>query len=419
MSALAAFALTTLTVHFGSPVGSPPAPADLVKKLGDKSFKIRHDAAYQLVRQGSAAVPALMDGTRDPDPEVSERCRLLLPQAEALERNEKLTELLRDPAAAPPKGLAGLEQFLKITGDSRVAREVYAELMGIFFEGMEAREKDAKKAGEIFQQFCDEAYARYRASIQTGRYSPDAAYNTPADITFFYVMAGDTRLKQSGLRNSGRGQILLNGTKVQTGLTSGERAPVMKKLFLHWLENEPESYMQSRGFQLAAQAKLPEALPIAVKLLEKKDQLGNSYGKAQIMTTLVGLATKDHIRLVEPYLTNKDVVTTVNFGNGKQTTVQLRDVAMGVCVQLAGQKPLDYGFDTSQFGGGFSPSSYIYYGFSDDKSRDDAHAKWKDWATKNLKPDGKTPEAKTGEGPKKVDGKVPAGTSPKLPVEKK
>ena len=389
MSALTSLALAAV---LGVPTGPPPAPAELVKKLGDRSFRVRHEAASLLVSQGSAAVKALTDGIKDTDPEVSERCRLLLPQAEALERTEKLSQLLRDPPVAPPKGLAGLEQFLKITGDSRPARETYAELMGIYFKAMEAREKDPKAAADEFRQFCDEAYARYRASIQTGRYSPDAVYNTPADITFFFVFAGDPKLDKTNVRNMGRSYVLLNGTKVQTSMTTGDRAGVMKKLFLNWLENEPDSYMQSRGFQLAAQAKLPEALPIAVKLLEKKDN--NPFGKAQIMTTLIGLGTRDHIRLMEPYMTEKGQVTTVNFGNGRQTTVQLRDVAMGVSVQLAGQKPTEFGFDGTQFGGGNFPNSYIYYGFTDDKARDDAHAKWKEWATKNLKPDGKAAEAK-------------------------
>lgn len=400
MSALATLALTAL---LGLPPGAASPQADLVKKLGDKSFRVRHEAALQLVRQGGAAVPALLDGTKDSDPEVSDRCRLLLPQAEALGRAEKLDLLLRDPAAPPPKGLAGLDHFLKVTGDTKPAREMYVELMGFHFKAMEAREKDPKAAANEFRQFCDEAYARYLASTQTGRYSPDAAYNSPADITLYFVLAGDPKLDKVGVRNSGRAFVLLNGTKVPAGLTTGDRAPAMKKLFLNWLENESDPNMQSRGFQLAAQTKLPETLPIAVRLLQKSGAA--AYTKAQIMTTLVGLATAEHIKLMEPYLTDETQVTSVNFGNGKQTTVQLRDVAMGVSVQLAGQKPLDYGFDVSQFNGAFMPSSYMYYGFSDDKERQAAHLKWKEWAGKNLKAGEKAPDPKTAPPAAKGPGK--------------
>jgi HEAT repeat protein len=382
---MSALITLTLAAAVGSPSSpsTPPTPADLVQKLGDKSFRVRHEAANLLVRHGSAAVAALTEGMKHTDPEVSERCRLLLPQAEALERTEKLAQLLADPTAPPPKGLAGLDQFLKITGDSKNAREVYAELMGIFFKAMELREKDPKAAAEEYRQFCDEAYARYRAAMQAGRYTPDAAYSSPADLTFFYVFSGDPRLDKNTTRAFGRNYVLLNGTRAQTSLTTGERSPVMRKLFLNWLENDPDTNLQSRGFQLAAQAKMPEALPIAVKLLQKKES--NQFGKAQVMTTLAGLGTKEHIKLLEPYLSDAAQVTSVNFGNGRQTTVQLRDVAMGVSVQLAGQKPNDFGFDGSQFGGANFPSSYIYFGFTDDKARDDAHAKWKDWAAKNLK----------------------------------
>jgi hypothetical protein len=69
-------------------------------------------------------------------------------------------------------------------------------------------------------------------------------------------------------------------------------------------------------------------------------------------------------------------------------SIQIRDVAMGVSVQLAGQKFADFGFDTTRFGGGVA--YYYNYGFpaeadgKESKSREEAHAKWKEWAKKNL-----------------------------------
>jgi len=157
MSALASL---LLTVVLGLPTPAAPAPdgrlRELIKKLGDKSYRVREDAARELLRRGPAAVAALTAGTKDADLEVSERCRQLLPVAASLERNEKLAALLKDPSAPPPKGLAGLDRFLKIAGDSKAARELYAEMMGVHHRTIETAEKDPREAAEQYRQFSDE-----------------------------------------------------------------------------------------------------------------------------------------------------------------------------------------------------------------------------------------------------------------------
>jgi len=398
MSVLLTF---TFTVLVGAPT-PPPAPADaklndLVRKLGDKSYRNRETAARELLRRGSASVAVLTQGTKDADPEVSERCRQLLPQAAALERNEKIGLLLNDPSAPPPKGLAGLERFLKVTGDDKAAREMYAEMLAIHHRTIEMAETDARAAAEQYREFCDDAYNRWQTAARTGRYSYDNMFSTRADMTFFLFLSGDSRVRKNDA-GVNRSSILLNGNQIATAITGKDGNLAMRKLFLDWLENEPQTYLQQRGFQLAAQANVKEALPIVVRLLEKPGK--DTYGKAQIMTALVKLGSKEHIKLLDRYLSDSSELTSINFGNGQVLKVQVRDVAMGVQLQLAGEKMTDYGFD-NRFGGGWQ--SYHYYGFGDDKARDEAHAKWKEWSKKNLKTDdkkadvGKTPQSQPAE----------------------
>jgi hypothetical protein len=373
-----------------TPATSPGDPKlqELVHQLGSKSYRQREDAARQLLQQGATAVAVLNEGTKDSDPEVSERCRQLLPMAAAKERDEKLAAFLKDPTAAPPKGLAGAERFLKITGDDKAARAMYAEMLSLHHAILEAAETDATKAGELYRQFCDEAYSRWYAGTRTGRYSYDNIFASNADVVFFLFMSGDTRVRKND-GNANRSSIFFNGTQITKAISDGkDGSPAVRKIFLDWLENEPQSYLQQRGFQLAANANLKEALPVALKLLDKKDPNNNNYGKAQIMISLAKLGTKEHIPLLEKYLEDKTNIGTVNFGNGLPMSVQIRDVAMGISVLLAGQKLNDFGFDT-RFGGG-TPTSYYYFGFPEEpgakenKLREDAHVKWKEWAKKNL-----------------------------------
>ena len=382
MSLLAA---TFLAAVLGAPA-DPPAPIDekltaLVHKLGDRSYRVREAAARDLLRLGSAAVSALGNGMADADPEVSERCRQLMPMAASIDRNEKLATLLKDPAAPPPKGLAGLDRFLKVTGDDKAARELYAEMLGIHYRAIEAADKDPKDGGRELKDFCEEAYSRWQSEVRNGRYSYDNIFATRADVSLFFFLASDTRIARDSAALN-RASVLLYSTRINKSLTGTEASPAVRKLFLEWLTNEPLPHMQQRGFQIAAQAGMKEALPVAIKILQKKDQ--QPYNAAQAMTSLVRLGDKDTVKILVPYMADKSNVGSVNFGNGPMHTIQLRDVAMGVAVQLSGQKPAEFGFDTRN-GGIATGSSYIYYGFPDDKSRDEAHQKWKDFAVKNAK----------------------------------
>lgn len=411
MSTLAALLLAAV---LGLPTPSTaPAPdgrlQELVRKLGDKSYRVREDAARELLRRGPAAVAALTAGTKDTDLEVSERCRQLLPVAASLERNEKLAALLKDPSAPPPKGLAGLERFLKEVGDDKTARELYAEMMAIHHRTIETAEKNPRDASEQYRQFCDEAYTRFQSGARTGRYSYDNLFTGRADITFFLFISADKRVRnfENGMNQA---YVFLYGNQITKAVSEKDGTPAMRKLFLHWLENEPQSYMQQRAFQVAAQANIKEALPVVLRMLAKKDQ--DHYSKVQVMPALIKLGNKDHMKVLEPYLADKTEVTTINFGNGDQLSVQVRDVAMGVQVRLAGQKMTDFGFD-NRFGGG-DGMSYHYYGFRTDQARDEAHAKWKEWATKNL---GKEPEKK-GPADKKEPGDAKVETKPTTPAKK-
>lgn len=399
MSIGAVLALASVIGAPTPPAPSPTAkPEELIRLLGDKSYRVREVAARELIRRGSAVVAALTAATKDADPEVSERARQILPQVAAVERDEKLAQLIKNPTAPPPKALAGLERFLKATGDTKEARELYAEMMAKHHRTIEAAEKDPKTAAEQFADFANEAYQKWQTGARTGRYSYDNLFAGRADITFFLFLSGDKRLHNFD-PGTARSSILINGSQLTKAISDKDASPAMRKLFLDWLEHESQPYMQQRGFLLAAQAGMKEALPILVRLLEKNDQ--GVWGKAQVMVTLTKLGNKEHIKLLDPYLKDDTNLGSINFGNGPPLSVQMRDVAMGVQVQLAGQKLADFGFDTRFGGGGMS---YHYYGFPEEengksKAREEAHAKWKEWVKKNLN-NGPAPKEKTESGPK-------------------
>lgn len=383
---MSVFAVLILVSQLLTPVDMPTESTlrDLVRQLGDKSYRVREAAAAELVKGGSKAVPVLQEGLKDKDFVISERCRQLLPLAASYDRNKKLARLLSDPTAPPPEKMPGLERFLMITGDSKEARELYAEMYGLHDEIIEKSETDGKAAGELFGRFCDDAYNRWQANSRAGNYSYDTMLNNNGEMALFFFIAGDSKVTKNPTAMN-RAQMILYAPRIPKALAeSGEGAsPVFKKLFLHWLENESTTYLQSRGFQLAANANLKEALPVAKKLLARKELAGYNHG--QIIMAFAKFGDKDSIKELEPFVASKSVVTTVSFGNGMgQKRVETGDVALAVIIHLHGQKPAEFGFD-SRLNMANNGSSYIYCGFGTEKEREDARAKWNEWAAKNLK----------------------------------
>jgi hypothetical protein len=402
MSSIAVLALFAAP---GLPHQAPPTDpcAELVRQLGDKSYRVRTEAAVELARMGSAAVPALREGAKHPDAEIAAVCRRLLPQAEALQRKENLDALLNETTGPPAKTggaerapqprpsvpgtianrLAGLEPFLKVTGDSRSARELYAELMREHGRAMELREQDPREAIRAFNEVGEQIKARMREAEKTGAKTKYEAMNpTPAEIALFLVFSADPRVNQ-GPRHSAFNNMLVLYPKVKAALTEGSFAAPMRKLFVNWLVNDTSAWFRQRGFALAAEAKLPDFAPAMVRLIEAKDS--SAEIKAGAMVSLLKSGSAGEVKVLSRYLTDQTVVCVDVTDIGLRTKTQLRDVAMGVSLQIVGQHPRDYGLTDARFGPGvFGRSSELYYyGFPDDKSRDAAHKKWKDWVDKN------------------------------------
>jgi hypothetical protein len=366
------------------PAAAGDTPADLVRKLGHPEFRVREAAAATLVRLGATAVPALTEGSGSPDAEVAEQCKKLLPQAEAADRAEGLAALVGDPKAPPPKRLPGVESFLKAAGDTKAARELYADLLGEHPDLMVARERDPKAAGDLFYRYGEDLNARFRQKLKTAKSKYEGMVATPTDLALFLAFAADPRVNQAPRHHVYQNMLVLS-TTARAALTEGDQAPALRGLFVHWLLNEPVELYQRTGFELAAEVRIPELLPRAAQLIADKGTPPKL--RAMAMTALLQGGTKDHLRLLAPHLDDKTEVSVANMGGGRAFHTQVRDVALGMSVRLAGEREEDFGLGDRRFGGGPGvrgvPICLYYYGFTDDKSREEAHRKWREWVRKN------------------------------------
>ncbi len=355
---------------------------ELIKQLADSKFKVRDAAEKQIVSLGLAALEPLKEGEKHPDLHVQERCRLLQPVIRGLTLQRRIDGFLAKRDGPIPANLPLAASFLKLTDDTKEARKLYADILVINPQLLDAIDQDKTKGLPLFVAHCQEVNQRTQ-------YVPGVDYRerqkqiTRADVALFFLLSAEFGSDRTG-RASSYGYTFMNAPVLPETLAKDDPSVApFKKLFLNWIEKESQPYMVQRAIQIAADAKMKEALPLVLKLIERKDLQG--YARAQTALLLTRVGSKDHIKLMEPLLEDKAVIG--NFGiNNKMAQVQMRDVALAVCIKLSGQKMSEYPFDVMQGADNNLHMSYIYCAFSSDEKRDAALKQYRESRNKEAKP---------------------------------
>jgi hypothetical protein len=351
---------------------------ELIKQLGDKKFKVRQTAEKQIVALGLAALGALKEGESNPDLHIQERCRNLQPMIRALTLQKRIDNFLANRDGPIPSDLPFAQNFLKLTEDSKEARKLYADVLVINPQLLDAIDQDRTKGISLFQAFCQEIQQQTQY-VQGIDYRERQKLITRSHVALYFLLSSELSEDKSG-RTSNYGYTFMNAPTLNEALTKDDATTApFKKLFLNWIEKEPQPYMVQRGVQIAADAKMKEALPLVLKLMNRKDLQG--YARAQTTLLLTKVGTKEHIKEVEPLLDDKTIIG--NFGiNNKMGQVQMRDVALAVCIKLSGQKMSSYPFDVMQGADDNLYMSYIYCAFTCDEKREEAQKQYRDWKAK-------------------------------------
>jgi hypothetical protein len=374
-AALLALALTA---------ADPPSDADLKKRaealvaqLGDPDYRDRERAARELLAIGYPAKDAVLAGERSADQEVSDRCQKLYPVIWRTGLEKRVQKFLDDPDGPIPDDLPAAGRWLKLAGDGKASRDLYGEMVKAHAETLLDVELHPDRTLTVYQEHVRQRFPR--VTEVTGRVTTGPA---PADVLLFLFLgaAGDVRPAFAPGTSSSHYMQFLSSSFLGSKLSDTDAGVPVRKLYAAWLEKERYAIMLRRGMDVAARHKVTECIPTVLKLAGQPDVLG-TY-RATALLGLAKLGTKENLKDLEPFLTNKTQIATVTV-NSEPWTVQMRDVALGAAVLLAGQNPADFGFERRP------PStplltSYAYYAFSEDEKRDAAHRKWKEWAEKNL-----------------------------------
>jgi hypothetical protein len=370
-------------------VGVPNTDAQLRKKaealvarLGHPDYRDREKAARALIDLGYAACDAVLAGQKSGDAEVSDRCKKLYPVIWRIDLEKRVQKFLDSADGPIPDDLPGAPRWLKIAGDGKESRQLYAEMIKAYPETLQEVELHPDQLLQAYVELMRNVYSRIynRVPVRPGAERQTA---TEAEVLMFLFLGASGEVRPTIIRgvSSTYYYQFLNSPALISKLSAAEAAP-WRKLYAAWLEKERYMVVVRRGLDIAAQNGVRECAPVALKIAG--DKRTTTVIRSAALIGFSRLATKDDIKDLAPFLADKTTIGTV-IVNGEQGSVEVRDVALGVAVHLTGQNPSDFGFERRPPTGAVPLSTHAYYAFATDEKREAAHQKWKEWATANLK----------------------------------
>jgi hypothetical protein len=357
------------------PAGPAEAAARLIPRLGSGQFAVRESATNQLMKMGIEIKPALLAAMDDSDAEVRVRVRSVLASVVDADFQRRLVLFAEDVNDEKHYDLPGWTRFREFVGSNRAARNLFVEMQRSEMGLMEGLEVGHDAATRILE-------SRIRAAqlVYQGRNAPLAGTVSTGSVAALLFVGSDKNVNLSEAYALQLGSLASYQPMFQQAISGGQQSALLKKILGAWIVRDLSPALTSQNLYLAIRYELKECLEPAVRLLK---QVGASpQMKPYALLAVARFGGKEHLPLVEPFMTATDVCLQTNV-NGVIYVTQLRDVALFAVVTLAGQRPKDFGFTRIS---GTEPliSQAASIGFWSNADREEAFKKWNDWRAANL-----------------------------------
>lgn len=350
--------------------------ADLIRLLGADDFHVREKASRELLRIGLPARPALRRAVGDADLEIQKRCRELLPAIAEADLRAKLAAFVADKEGKQEHDLPGWKRYRKIVGEDEAARLFFVALQKADTGLLAESEKNPAQTGTLCASYCQNMWDRQQIQQRSG------IIPTPfhaEEIASLMLLTTDSTVS---IPSPQRWQFsnLLHQQTVRSELQSKRSTP-FRKIVWAWMERQVEDdatahtiFTTINGFEIK------EGLDLALKAVRSKKLHGSSIAHA--LTTIGRMGDKSHLHLLESCLedkTNFCGFSIGRLGGNVQGNTEVRDVALAMLIRLTDQPLKDYGFAITKANFEHMKDEANFLGFSSDKEREAALAKWKTW----------------------------------------
>jgi hypothetical protein len=396
---------------------------ELVKQLGSASYRERENASREITRLGRAAyTPLKAASNEETNPEIRLRVDILLPRIEAAEMEARVACFMKDLEGKFDHDLPGWNKFRVAAGNDRSTRELFADVLKnkLYHGLLLAADLPANELGGVLNNhFRDMQMAQNNQfQFRRGGYgSGQPNVHELAVLVFLESLYSD---KELGM-NYNFGYTVANymhTTDVQNAMTGnrGKFAAPLRKLVGQWVETRETSTGAQMAMNFAQNWNMPNKMKYAAKVLSAPTENGNWWVKQNALLT-IGQANNKEARTYLPEIAkcfdDSTVIQQETPGQNNVHTVLLQDYALGVALQLTGQKPADYGMATMSTSVNWNHNNFY---FKDDKTakaddkRKAAFKKWAEWDEANKK-NPKKDEPKPEEAKKETNA-TPPGEPP-------
>ncbi len=328
----------------------PPGPsgeelATLVRQLGAVSFTDREEATRRLTELGLKARSALLDGLKADDVEVRRRARWILADVLEADHRRRLKQFLADDSGSPDHDLPLWPRYRRLIGHDKVAREVFVEMQQKEGGLMASAAAGSDAAAESLKARIQQVIRMMQNRDPTQRVSPSLG-----TVAALFFVASNTELDLPlEIINNHYFQNLVHQPEFHQALREGDRQRVARKILGQWILRPcSPNYLPNR-LQLAIQFQVKEGLHPALRVLQSKEDKNNtpSYVRVYAISALGMLGGKEYASYFVPML-DDDTECQRRVVNGKQSSIQVRDVALAWLVHLTDQKHADYGMSKAK-----------------------------------------------------------------------
>jgi hypothetical protein len=375
----------------------PPEPdiAKLVRYLGSPEFRDRQKAQTRLLEIGPTALPELRIGTKYPDAEVARACEVLVGQIRSAERQAIISGKKDMP------GNAG-KRFKDLVGDSKSARTLFVDMVEDERRALVAEQAAAKPASvaPIYRaeaSWVEETWKKRFAEFEGRALTPEVRVKlrrasqeavTPGEVTLVLFL-GSYALPAVE-KDASDVDAVLKASFLDVANLDGFKEP-FRKLFVTWLENRRDEKAVKSGLSGAMFAIIPEAVPIARRVIADPKAEASLLGTSALM--LGNFGSLDDLALLEKLRNDARLYSTVLTQKiaDEVVQVQVRDQAIGMCIQLRNRKTrfetsgFEFGSPSPWWGALYSRPYKSVQQFESDKARETAHVKAWAWLERQAK----------------------------------
>ncbi len=348
-----------------------------IKELGNDSYSIRQDAAEKLLAAGMDARESLLEVAAGPDPETRAAARRLVALIDRTEFRHRLDAFAADTDGKLGLTLPGWEQFQKIAGSDANARSLFVEMQ---------RQEAALLAAAFgtTKRLPDDLWAARLQRVAQWQVHGDRTVMPnigSCAAVIFLAMLPEMNISDVAAQQI---QIIVQRPPVKEQLAPDASQAAVRKLVITWLlqcPNTNEDVLRQR-LGIIASNNLKDALPLALRVCDGDPQYAHIQPLTKAVAALVvgQLGGREHIARLESLLEDASVCVPLQQQVPGQppTSVQVRDVALNVLINLSGQSPAEYGYIGTRMA---SPRTFnlqtLYR--DNDQQRIEAIAKWRTW----------------------------------------